>query len=341
MEKKVLIQYNLLRLAAIFLVISTHMLSGVWIAEPGSNTMGWHLREIVRTLTLSCNGLFFMLSGRFILEKPKGNIPSFYWDRFVKIGIPVLAAAFLYYAQLHGLSFHLAYWKDFAKAFLQVQIAGYLWFVMALAGFYLAAPFLARMFSAMTQKELWQLLLGALFYFFLQTMYGIFSLEAPMEGYAFANWGFYCILGFLLDRLELTEDQYRGFLCAGILGVFLISVQEIWFTGRNPLLYSFAPSMILLCSGIYLFVTRRQHEGSRRFQGIINGLSRYIFFIYLFHGLTHNLIFEFLGDFVPAGYGFWLFLSLLSFLMALGLSVPAYHLLYRPLCRVLLRKKPA
>ena len=58
MEKKMLANYNLLRILAIFLVISTHMLSGVWIADPASQSMAWHVREIIHTAALSCNGLF-------------------------------------------------------------------------------------------------------------------------------------------------------------------------------------------------------------------------------------------------------------------------------------------
>ena len=339
MEKKVLTNYNLLRILAIFLVISAHMLSGVWIADPSSQPMAWHIREIVRTAALSCNGLFFMLSGRFLLERADENIPSFYFSRFVKIGIPAFCAGFLYYAQLHGVSFRVSYLKDFLKAFLQVQIVGYLWFVMALAGFYLAAPFLSRMLNVLGKKELWWLLGGAFFYFLAHSLYGIFSMEFPMEAYPFFNWGFYCILGFILDRLLLTPRQTAGFILAGGLGLCSIAVQEIWFTGLNPFIYSFSPSMAFLCIGIYLLVTRFPSAVCRPLERLINAVSRYVFFIYLFHGLTHNLITGCLAGSDAAGYGTWLVLSLVSFLMALSLSVPVYHLLYQPMCRILLRKK--
>ena len=89
MKKNLLVNYNLLRILAIFFVIATHMLAGVWIADAQTQPMAWHMREIIRTVTLTSNGLFFMLSGRFILEKFDGNIPGFYWKRLVKIGIPI------------------------------------------------------------------------------------------------------------------------------------------------------------------------------------------------------------------------------------------------------------
>ncbi len=338
MEKKILANYNLLRILAIFLVISAHMLSGVWTADPSSQPMAWHVREIIRTAALSCNGLFFMLSGRFLLERFDGDIPAFYWKRFVKIGIPAFCAGLLYYIQLHGFSLTLSYWKDFLKAFFQVQIVGYLWFVMALAGFYLAAPFLSRMLKNLSKTELWWLLGGAVFYFLVQSLYGIFSMEPPMEAYLFSNWGFYCILGFVLDRMDLSSRQTSGFLAAGLLGLVLIAVQEIWFTGQNPAIYTFDPSMIFLCIGIYLLVTRFGNPVCQLLEGPINTVSRYVFFVYLFHGLTHNFIFDYLAEPGIPGYGAWLLLTLLSFFMALALSIPVYHLLYRPMCRLLLKK---
>ena len=336
MEKKILVNYNLLRILAIFFVIATHMLSGVWIADAQTDPMAWHIREIIRTVTLTSNGLFFMLSGRFILEKFDGNIPDFYWKRLVKIGIPAFFAAFLYYTQNHGLAVSPAYFKDFIKAFLQAQIVGYLWFVLALAGFYLAVPFLWRMFQSMTKRELWWLLAVSLFYFAIQNLYQIFHMEQMLTSYLFYSWVIYCILGYLLDRLELSRQQIRGFLALGLAGFVMTSAEEIFFTGRNPALFNYAPSMIFMCMAIYLLVTRYGSVLTKRLEKPINFVSRYTFFIYLFHGMTHNLIFQYAVKPGIPGYGAWLLLSLLSFCLALGISIPIYHILYQPLCRLLL-----
>lgn len=339
MEKKVLVNYNLLRILAIFFVISTHMMAGVWIADAESQPMAWHVREIIRNLTLTCNGLFFMLSGRFILERFDGNIPGFYWKRFVKIGIPAFFAGFLYYVMTVGFAPSSVYFKDFIKAFLQARTMGYLWFVLALAGFYLAVPFLYRMFQNMGKKELWWLLACTFLYFMVQNLYQLFHLEQMLTSYPFYSWVFYCVLGYILDRLDLSPRQVYGFLAAGVLGFGISAFEEICRTGQNPALSNYAPSMILMCMAVYLLVTRFSDPITRRLEKPINFVSRYIFFVYLFHGLTHNCIFWFLVEPGLPGYGIWLLLSLLSFAMALGISIPVYHLLYQPMCRALLGKK--
>lgn len=336
MEKNILVNYNLLRILAIFFVIATHMLSGVWIADAQTEPAAWHIREIIRTVTLTSNGLFFMLSGRFILEKFDGNIPGFYWKRLVKIGLPSLFAAFLYYVQNHGLAVSLPYLKDFVKSFLQTRIVGYLWFVLALAGFYLAVPFLWRMFQNMTKRELWWLLAVSLIYFAVQNLYQIFHMEQMLTSYPFYSWIIYCILGYLLDRLELSRFQIRGFLVLGLMGLFTTSVEEIFFTGRNPALFNYAPSMIFMCMAIYLLATRYGTVLTKRLEKPVNFISRYTFFIYLFHGMTHNFIFRYIAAPGVPGYGAWILLSLLSFCLALGISIPVFHILYQPLCRLLL-----
>lgn len=43
MKKNLLVNYNLLRILAIFFVIATHMLAGVWIADAQTQPMAWHM----------------------------------------------------------------------------------------------------------------------------------------------------------------------------------------------------------------------------------------------------------------------------------------------------------
>ena len=94
--------------------------------------------------------------------------------------------------------------------------------------------------------------------------------------------------------------------------------------------------MILMSIAVYLLVTRYGGLVARPLEKPVNFVSRYIFFVYLFHGMTHNFIFDYLVEPGIPGYGAWLLLSLLSFCLALGLSIPVYHVLYQPFCKVLL-----
>ena len=338
-EKKLLTNYSFLRILAILMVISTHMLSQVYITDAASDPFGWHIREIIRTVTLTCNGLFFMLSGRFMLEKDYGNIWGFYWDRIVKIGIPVFLVTTFNYIYIFGFSPELAYIKNYLKLFLQAKVLGYLWFVFALAGFYLAAPFLKRMFEHMPIPEKKTLIVVSFLYFLVEDLYHLERMEMVLTSYIFYSWAFYCVLGYLLDTIELTKGQTRGLIAAGAVGLLISSLEEFFIPGQNAFIHDYAPSMILMTVSLYLLITRYSGFLTRRIEKAVNFVARYIFFVYRFHGFTQNLIIMDILTETPAGYGMWILLTIASFLMALAMAIAAYHLIYKPLLRLLLPRR--
>ncbi len=83
MEKeRQLVHYNLLKILAIFMVVAVHMMQEVELVPLG-NEGAFRLHEVVRTVLLTSNGLFFMVSGRFLLERYDGKMGRFYWKRLV------------------------------------------------------------------------------------------------------------------------------------------------------------------------------------------------------------------------------------------------------------------
>lgn len=356
--------YNLLKSLAIFMVIAVHMLAVVELM-PAGNIRAYRIHEIVRTLLLTSNGLFFMISGRFLLEHYDGRIGQFYWKRTVKIGIPVLMAAFFYYWYVYGRSgMGLSFWKGFVKDFLQCHIQGYFWFVFALAGFYLAVPFLAAMFRNMSRREKAVLIGVTAAYFFIQNLYQIFELEMALTSYPFYSWLFYCVLGYLLDSLELSGRQKKMLILAGGLA-FLVSAWEICFWNReNPSIHNYSVTMILLTGAVYLAVTTYGKRFAERWAVVINFISRRSFYIYLMHGITQFWLGEKLSRYLmgnPAAGFFsdgagaairavpgngalarlwllWFGLSVLSYGMALAIGC-VLDWIYEPLSGKLIRLK--
>lgn len=323
-----LANYDLVKVLAIFMVVAVHMLNVVDLMPPG-DVRAYGIHEVVRTFLLTSNGLFFMVSGRFLLEHYDGRAWRFYWKRLVKIGIPVFAASLFYYIYVYGRNgMGPAFWKAFVLDFWQSHIQGYFWFVFALAGFYLAVPFLAPMFGSLKRKELWLLFGVSLAYFFLQNLYQIFGLEMVFTSYPFYSWIFYCMLGYLLDHLELSARGRKGFLAAGA-GAFLISAWEICFWEReNPALHNYSVTMILMTAALYLGLT----SWGKRMPDICAAAVRFLsvrsFYIYLMHGLTQILLAARVGD-RAAGWGMWFFLSAASFCFALVIGM-VLEWLYRP-----------
>ncbi len=353
--------YNLLKILAIFMVVAVHMLSVVELMPPG-DIWAYRVHEVVRTVLLTSNGLFFMISGRFLLEHYDGKMGRFYWKRLVKIGIPVLLAAFFYYWYVYGRNgMGYSFWKGFVKDFLQCHIQGYFWFVFALAGFYLAVPFLAGMFRGMGQKEKAVLAIVSIVYFFIQNLYQIFGLEMALTSYPFYSWLFYCVLGYLLDSIGLSQGQKKKLILAGA-AAFLVSSWEICFWKReNPSIHNYSATMILMTAAVYLTVTTYGKKFAERFSGCIHLIARRSFYIYLMHGitqfwlggmaskfLTENPRFGFSCDGAGAvikavpGSGslaglwlLWLGLSLASFGLAFGIGC-ILDRLYEPVSRRLM-----
>lgn len=333
-ERHLLSSYNLLKIMAVFMVVAVHMMNVVELVPP-DDFRAFHLHEIVRTVLLTSNGLFFMLSGRFLLEYYDGKIWQFYWKRIVKIGIPVTAVSFFYYWYVYGRTgMDGAFWRGFVEDFLQSRIQGYLWFVYTLSGFYLAVPFLAKLFSSLEKKEK-EILTGiTIFYFFVQNLYQIFSLEMVFTSYPFYSWVFYCILGYLLDSMELTKKQKNILIGSGIFA-FLVSAWEICFWKReNPALHHYSLTMIFMTMAVYLTVTTYGKPLACTFSQGINWIAGRSFFLYLAHGWTQMLIFSRVSG-KAKGWLCWIGLSVLSFLMALGIGWILEKLYFPLSCRLL------
>lgn len=358
------VNYNLLKCLAIFMVIAVHMLAVVELM-PAGDIRAYRIHEIVRTFLLTSNGLFFMISGRFLLEHYDGRIGRFYWKRTVKIGIPVLLAAFFYYWYVYGRNgMGASFWKGFVKDFLQCRIQGYFWFVFALAGFYLAVPFLARMLGNMSRREKAILTGVTVVYFFVQNLYQIFGLEMALTSYPFYSWLFYCVLGYLLDSLTLSGKQKKLVILAGGLA-FLISAWEICFWNReNPAIHNYSVTMILLTGAVYLAVTTYGKRFAESCAGVITFISRRSFYIYLMHGITQFWISGKLSGYLTGNptAGFfsdgagaairaasgggalarlwllWLGLSILSYGLALGIGC-VLDWIYEPLAGKLMQLK--
>ncbi len=323
-----LAHYDLVKVLAIFMVVAVHMLNVVNLM-PDGDAVAYRIHEVVRTLLLTSNGLFFMVSGRFLLERYDGRAGRFYWKRLVKIGIPVLAASLFYYIYVYGRNgMGPAFWKAFVLDFWQSRIQGYFWFVFALAGFYLAVPFLAPMFRALTRKELMLFFGVSLAYFLVQDLYQIFGLEMVLTSYPFYSWVFYCVLGYLLDRLALSSRARKGFAAAGA-AAFLLSAWETCFWEReNPAIHDYSPTMILMTAALYLAITSLGKRMPDRCAGAVRFLSVRSFYIYLMHGITQFWLSEQAGG-LASGWGMWFLLSVVSFSFALVIAV-ILEWLYRP-----------
>ena len=170
--------YDFLRMAAMLAVIIHHVQCYMNI------DMNYTLKFAITDILMTCNGIFFMISGRFLLNHKIENILIFYRDRFVKVILPVLISTAIYYGAETAMNTDVAFsLKNLIIALLQNDGPGYFWFVYTLGGIYLATPFLKKMLDACSERMLIILVLQTLLIFFVfNIIHNQFSQKCHTKG---------------------------------------------------------------------------------------------------------------------------------------------------------------
>lgn len=279
--KKREIRYEIIRVIAMIFVITIHQLDKFTSAF--NNPIQHQLLSII---FLTCNGLFFMLSGKFALNfnyEEKGCYKKYYLSKFIKIIIPVLV--YMAIKELYLMHFTFGQEitiKSFIKAYTLSVIEGYVvteyWFIYYLIANLLVAPFIARIFRKMTDGE-FTLFLG------ICLLCNALSVYTQWTGHIFAvpfylsGMNIYFFLGYFIDRISSTEKQKKFFIGLGIVSYILtfISLQN----GMTINIFDVAPTMTFVVTMIYILI--RDGIKVKKLEKAILVLGKYSFSIYLLH----------------------------------------------------------
>ena len=281
------IKYDFLRAVAVIAIMMVHAIPAVSV-----NDKQWWFAAVMQPLLLSFVGIYFMLSGMFLLDSATGDIMQFYKKRVKVIVIPFLFFSVLYYLYDVSRSLEVLSWWEYPLEFLRdflsgtVPMADHMWFMYVIIALYLCTPFLARMMKAMNDQELTcfiQLILG------VQTLtnyaggLGI-GLDQILTYMVFQGWLIYYVLGYALKRLFQRKD-FKWFAFAGILGLVLTLLQKRFTPGFVPGIHDLAPTMIAMSAAVFLLF---ECWGNLRFKAartVITWLSRHSYSAYLAHYL--------------------------------------------------------
>ena len=80
-----LFEYDFTRVMAMICVIAVHAL----VVIDFSDKISLLYFNIMQAIFFSCNGIFFMISGKFALAS-RQTYASYYYKKFVTIGVPML-----------------------------------------------------------------------------------------------------------------------------------------------------------------------------------------------------------------------------------------------------------
>jgi len=292
-NKKHLAAYDLLRIAACLTVILHHYINAVYgnVTDP----LEQKILLLLDNLFMVNNGLFFMMSGKFALEKCRDDLKGYYYNKIIKVIVPMLLlSAGLYLVNHKGpVGFGTA--VSFYKAFMGNEIVSYLWFMYTLIGFYLVAPFFAVMMKALNEQEklaLTAVIAGVIVVLNVSEIAGI---SVELGEYPFAeNYIAFCFLGYLVDNTEFFGKHARVFLGIGAMALAVSTAEIAFFPGWNPSIYGFCITRVMMCWGLYVFITRYSERYCRRFQKLLAYISRHTYYIYLMHGTAQGIIWGFL-----------------------------------------------
>lgn len=302
--------YGLLRIIACMTVIVHHVLSAVY-----GDLTKTQLPLLVDNLLMCNNGLFFMMSGKFALENYKGDIAAYYKKKVTTIVIPVFLLSVFYYIWYNGTGV-----ADFFRAFMANEIVEYFWFVTTLLGFYLAVPFLSVMLRKMTEREKDVFLLLLFTVVGLNNLGEITGFDLRVEGYPFATYILFCLLGFFADNSSMKK-HVKAYL---ILGVISAAV-SCWECLRqmNPSIYGVCLTRIFMCIAIFYAVSVHLARFSKICQRPIVFLAKYTFYIYLFHGFAQEIVLSWtIGIWNGKNYAFYCIIcSFLVLALSLVLSI--------------------
>ena len=85
--------YGMIRILACIMVISHHIIGALYADQTNSNYQ--KILLVLDNLFMVNNGLFFMMSGKFALERKVESLKEYYARRFTKIVLPFLLVAFI------------------------------------------------------------------------------------------------------------------------------------------------------------------------------------------------------------------------------------------------------
>ncbi|CUX30489.1 Acyltransferase family protein [Clostridium sp. C105KSO15] len=287
--KKREVKYDYLRTLAVFAIIMVHAVPGETL-----NYKQWLFSAALSPVLLSFVGIYFMLSGLFLLKFGTEDIPGFYWSRLQTIVLPFVCYSgiyYWYYAIYLGVvplrwQEHLAV---FGKGLLTgtIPMTPHMWFMYVIMALYLCAPFLARMMKAMSEREL------KLFLALMVIVQGIctylpalgLDIGEGVQYMLFKGWFIYFVLGYALKRLYVSSS-YLPFAVLGIAGFGITMVQKCVTPSFTPGIHDLAPTMMAMAAAIFMFF---EHFGDIKapvLAKVVSFISRYSYSIYLIHYLV-------------------------------------------------------
>ena len=306
-------KYDYIRALAILSVVLMHLCAHVK-AEPFG--IKWWIVSAVMLFTSTCNGLFFLLSGKFNLNlKNSNDLIRFYKKRAVSIVIPFLVCSFICFIVEKRL---LGTGNDYITSLISIFPTTHYWFAYELIGLIVWTPFFAVMMDGLALKG--KCIMTALVLVF-QTVFVFIKDVGAYPGYEvpLLGWPLFYLVGSFADDIP---DKWRKWIIVLGAGGFIMSLLQMrLLPDASHGLQDLSPKYFFSVLAVYyILLNVSLPEGIEKAALF---LSQYSYYIYLFHNTVIMIFFSErldVYDYLINKTGTILFL-LIVFIASIGLSV--------------------
>ena len=310
--------YDLMRCLAMIMVIMVHVPSKPFSGHPV-------LSNAFLVLIFTCNSLFYMLSGVLNLSKTfdkKEDYLLYYKKKTVEIVLPYVVFTLL--LTLWGFvrvrkSFTLgSFLGEFYRDIMGENASGHLWFMYALMGMLLAAPFLAKMLQSLSDWAL-KLLLGLAIGW---NIVGIYLTTDFGVTFAYTNWFLYgwiihFVSGYAVYRLIPVDKEPKKLYIAAVAGFILNTACMCLFSDNFQYSTDLSPLFLVWGMGAWAFLARHPRIRNPRVAHVLQRIAKYSYLVYLVHfNVLYDIILPRIPS-VPTAAGSFIFYTLATLFVSL------------------------
>ncbi|MEE3342643.1 MAG: acyltransferase [Bacilli bacterium] len=333
------IKLDLIRVISMFFVIMVHTLVKLFY----SNNI---FKITMESILFTCNGMFFMLSGYFNLDKKitsKEDYKKYYKNKLIKIIIPFIICSFFIntwntYIIDHKTFDILRLLKEFYIKFMSGNISVHLWFMYPLTGCLLSAPFLGKLFQKLSNYELNLIFKISIFWnivsIYLTKDLGInFSFNSWM----LSSWSLFFFLGYYYKKV-INENNKNKLYILGIIGLIITIVCRKVFGSNFNNANDLSIFYVFFTVALFTFISNEIKINNKYFKNSIKYLAKYSFYVYLLHfNILNNIV---LNIIKPSPSIFKLLLvALITLIISLIISIFLDILIFKPLTEILQKNR--
>ena len=295
--KKRLIQFDLLRILAIFFMMLLHIAGSNW-DWTAVDSFEWNTFNVYDSIARCCVPIFVMISGMFFLNddriEPIGYI---YKKRILR-----LVTAYLFWSTLYSLYVNLILQNDSGveiKKQIAIDIVNgryHLWFVPMMIGLYMVVPFLKKICSDKKTEE-YYIILVIVFTFGLnvlklipQSDIFVYGILGNFNLYMVLGYTGYFVIGHYISSYSVKRKTEILFYVLGMISAVLTIIATVVISKKNgyptETFYGYLmPNVLGMAVAVYVFFAKRvsKWKFSERMKTVIVKISQISFGMYLIH----------------------------------------------------------